>query len=38
MNLIDVLNQLALTGGDWVIYLLLFTSVVSVYVMAERYF
>lgn len=36
MNLIDLLNQLALSGGDWVIYLLLLTSLVSVYVMAER--
>ncbi len=36
MNLIDLLNQMALSGGDWVIYLLLLTSLVSVYVMAER--
>lgn len=38
MNLIDSLNELALSGGSWVIYLLLFTSVISVYVMCERYF
>ncbi len=38
MNLIELLSQLALTGGDWVIYLLLLTSVASVYVMAERWF
>src|SRR5262245_30339016 len=37
MNLIELLNQLALSGGDWVVYLLLLTSVASVYVMAERY-
>ncbi|MFI5348198.1 MAG: MotA/TolQ/ExbB proton channel family protein [Elusimicrobiota bacterium] len=36
--LIDSLNELALSGGNWVIYLLLFTSVMSVYVMCERYF
>lgn len=37
MNALDLLNQLALSGGNWVIYLLLLTSVASVYVMAERY-
>ena len=37
MNLLDLLNHLALSGGNWVIYLLLLTSVASVYVMAERY-
>jgi biopolymer transport protein ExbB/TolQ len=36
--LIDSLNALALSGGNWVIYLLLFISVTSVYVMCERYF
>src|SRR6185369_17380199 len=38
MNLLDLLNKLALSGGDWVIYLLIFTSLISVYVMGERYF
>jgi biopolymer transport protein ExbB/TolQ len=38
MNILDLLNQLALSGGNWVIYLLIFTSVISVYVMCERYF
>ena len=38
MNLIELLNRLALGGGDWVIYLLLITSVVSVYIIGERYF
>jgi biopolymer transport protein ExbB/TolQ len=38
MNVLDLLNEMALSGGSWVIYLLLFTSVVSVYVMCERYF
>lgn len=33
-----LLNKLALSGGDWVIYLLAGTSVISVYVMGERYF
>ena len=38
MNVLDLLNKLALSGGGWVVYLLLFTSVISVYVMGERYF
>ena len=37
MNPLDLLNQLALSGGDWVVYLLFLASLLSVYVMGERY-